>query len=107
MEQNPSWEANVFTAHQIPRILWNPRVHDRIHKSPPPLRILSHIIPAYTPTTHFLNIHIIIILPSILGLPSGLFSSGFPTKILHTSLLFPKRATCPVHMKKREYTAEK
>jgi len=30
-----------------------------------------------------------------LGLPSGLFSSGFPTKPLYTPLLSPIHATCP------------
>ena len=33
-----------------------------------------------------------------LGLPSGIFPSGFPTKTLHTSLSSPIRATCPAHL---------
>jgi len=33
-----------------------------------------------------------------LGLPSGLFPSGFLTKTLYTPLLFPIRATCPARL---------
>jgi hypothetical protein len=66
MQQSPSWEANWFAASQeIPRILWIPKVHYHIHKYLPPVSILSQPNPVHTPTSHFLKIHLNIILPSV------------------------------------------
>jgi hypothetical protein len=52
-----------------------------------------HTTPAYTSKIYFNIVH-----PLRLGLPSGLFPSGFPTNTLYALLFSHIRATCPAHL---------
>ena len=75
-------------SQEIPRILWNPKVHYRTHKCQPLLPILRQLHPV--PTTLWKSI---LILSSHLrlGLPNGLVPSGFLTRTLCTALPSPMR----------------
>ena len=75
-EQNSSWEANRFSASQEIRRI-NPKVHYRIHKCPPPARILSQLDPVHTSTSHFLKFHLKIIFTSMPGPPQWSLSLRF------------------------------
>jgi hypothetical protein len=103
MEQSPSWEANQFvTSHEIPHILWNPKVHYHMYNCPPPVSILSQPNPVPTCTSHFLKIHPNIILPYMSGSPHWSHSLRFPhQKSIHTSIL-----SCPCYMPRLSHSSQ-
>ena len=97
-QQSPSWEANssqlvkkfpafyrtrrfitAFTSVRQPSLSWASSI-----QSIPP-----H--PTFWRTLLILSSHL------CLGLPSGLFPSGFPTETLYMPPLSPIRATCSAH----------
>ena len=99
MEQSPSWEANSPSASQeISRILWNPNVHYRVHKSSPHIPILNQINLIYAPIPLLEDPFLILSSHLRLGLPSGLLPPGIPTKVMYAPLLSPIRATYLAHL---------
>ena len=93
-EQSPFWEANRFySGQEIPRVLWNPNVHHRIHKSSPPVPFLRQIKQAHARHPTFRRC-ILMFCHSRLGLPSGLFPSDFPPKLC-LLLYFPHTCYVP------------
>jgi len=104
MQQSPPCQANRFSASQeIPSILWNPKVHYRTHKCPPPVPILSQIDPVHAPTSPLPEgpSYVLLgntVLPSTPGSSKWSLPLRFPTKPLYTPLLSTTRATCPAHL---------
>ena len=69
-------QTGYVGSHEIPRILWNPKVPHGTHKCPPPVPILSQLHPGPTTPSHFLKINII--LSSTSGSPQWSLSLRFP-----------------------------
>jgi hypothetical protein len=78
--------------------VWNQKVHYFVYNSPQPVPVLGQIKPVYYPHPTSWRSNLILSSHLCLGLPSGLFPSGFPTKTLYTPLLSPVCATCHAHL---------
>jgi len=106
--------SSPLLSHHIPL---SPKYRSQrpILEHPQPMSLPQSERPRFTPiqnnrenyTSVYLNLHTlyselipILILSSHLrlGLPSGLFPAGFPTKTLYVHRLCPIRATCPAYL---------
>lgn len=86
IQRSASWEINSSSvSQQILLILWNLEVHCRFHNSSPFIPFPSHFNPVHLLSYSFT---VILSFPLQLGLPSGAFPSGFPTKALYAHRLF-------------------
>jgi hypothetical protein len=90
-EQSPSWEAySRSISQEISHLLFKSVDHYCVHKSPSLVFIVSQMNPVHAFPQYFLKIHCDVIL---LGLSSGLFTSGFQIKVLHVFLVSSTHAT--------------
>jgi hypothetical protein len=97
IQLNPSSKANSSsTSQEIPRILWNTKVHRRVHKIRPPVRILSQINIIHVLSYDFFNIHVNILIPSTPRSSKFTLSLRFPHQNPSCTSPFPVQCHMPL-----------
>jgi hypothetical protein len=86
MELSLSQANSHLATEEFFKILWNPKVHYCVHKGTPLVPVMSQINPIHITRSYISKTILNITFHLNLGLPSGLFPYGFPTKILYAFL---------------------
>jgi hypothetical protein len=100
MELGPSLEvANCVATQELPSILWNPKVHYFVHKSPPPAPFLSKIDPVHISLSYLSIVYFNNCLPTyaLVFLVVSFFMAFPPISYMHYSSP-PVRVTYPAHL---------
>jgi hypothetical protein len=96
MELSPYWRAaNSAATQEFPSILWNPKVHYRVHKSPPLSLSWATLI-----QSHPISLRFILILSTPYAMVYPVFSVllAFPQmSYMHASSLHSCYMPCPPH----------
>jgi hypothetical protein len=98
MELSPWETSNRSVIEEATSVLWNAKVHYRVHKTRYWSLSQARLIQSTSP--HHITLRPVLMLSShlLLGLCSGFFPSDFPSKILHASLVSLMRATLSAHL---------
>jgi len=98
-EQSPTWEAKRFSASQeIPRILWNPKVHCAFTTAHHLSLSWARSIQSIPSHPYLPKIHFNIILPSMPGSSKLSLSLRFSYQNSVYASPLPISATCPAHL---------
>jgi hypothetical protein len=84
--------------HEIPRLLWDPKFHCRVHKSPPLVPLVRQMNLVHIFPSNFSRIHSNIILLRTPRSSRWFLRFGFPIRILYEFLTDTMRATCPAYL---------
>ena len=100
MEQSPSCEANrcLQLVKKFPAFYGTRRFNTAFTSARQLSISWARSIQSMPPHITFCRTILILSFHLRLGLPSGLFPSGFPTKTLCTPRFSPIRSTCPAHL---------
>ena len=98
VQHSPREGTRCSANQEIPRILWNRKVHCRTHNSPPLVPIMSHINPVHVFNKISWIFTLLLSSQLCLGLQSNFLSLRLPTKTLYAPPLSPIKTTRYVNL---------